>query len=236
MSNLNDIGNLIHLPIDEIQPTEGTNVSEFLITATAQALNKLGGRNWVPIIVKKIGDEQYEIIGNSFIYAVAEKAGLRKIWCIVADSSKETEELTKILSNETTPKINLSIATREEIQAALQFLIEKPGTDFSGVKLLIATNRLDEDPSRPYWKTLEPIAALKCGITKGKKLNALKEVFCLQPQSQPEVVTDIDVEDTKETVSTLSNLTVKNLKELAKQRGISGYNTKKKLELIKLLS
>lgn len=236
MSNLNDVGNLIHLPIDEIQPNEGTDVSEFLITATAQALNKLGGRNWVPIIVKKIGEEQYEVIGNSFIYAVAEKAGLKKIWCIVADSSKETEELTKILSNETTPKINLSTATRDEIQSAFQYLIEKPGTGLNSVKLLVATNRIDEDPSRRYWKTLEPIAALKCGITKGKKLDALKEVFCLQPQSQPEVVTDIDLEDTKENVSNLSNLTVKKLKELAKERGISGYNTKKKMELIKLLS
>lgn len=236
MSNLNDIGNLICLPMDEIQPNKGTNVSEFLITATAQTLSRLGGRNWVPVIVKKIGDEQYEVIGNSFIYAVAEKAGLAEVWCIVADASDETEELARILSNEITPKINLSIATREEIQAALQFLIEKPGTDFTGVKLLVATNRLDEDPSRPYWKTLEPIAALRCGITKGKKLNALKEVFYLQPQSQPEVVTDINLEDTKETVSNLRNLTVTELKKLARQRGIKGYSTKNKMELIKLLS
>ncbi len=52
------------------------------------------------------------------------------------------------------------------------------------------------------------------------------------PQSQPKVVTDIDLEDVKKTVSDLSNVTVKNLKELAKERGISGYTTKKKMELI----
>lgn len=222
--------------MEEIQPNKGTNATEFLITATAQTLNKLGGRNWVPVIVKKIGDEQYEVIGNSFIYAVAEKAGLTEVWCIVADASEETEELARILSNEITPKINLSIAKREEIQVALQFLIEKPGTGFSGVKLLVATNLIDEDPSRPYWENLEPIAALKCGITKGKKLNALQEVFYLQPQLRPKAVITNDLEATKETVSTLNSLTVKKLKELAKQRGISGYTTKKKMELIKLLS
>lgn len=236
MSNLSDIGNLMHLHRYKIKAGNGTNAPQFLITATAQTLNRFGERNWVPVIVKEVGEDQYEVIGNSFVYAVAEKAGLEKVWCIIADSSEETVELTKVLSGETAPKINLSTATRDEIQSALQYLIEKPGTGLNSVKLLVATNRIDEDPSRPYWKTLEPIAALKCGITKGKKLDALKEVFCLHPQSQSKVVTDIDLEDTKETASNLSNLTVKNLKELAKQRGISGYNTKKKLELIKLLS
>jgi large subunit ribosomal protein L21 len=56
------------------------------------------------------------------------------------------------------------------------------------------------------------------------------------PQSQREVITDIDLEAVKKTVSDLSNLTVKNLKDLAKERGISGYTTKKKMEVIKLLS
>ena len=236
MSNLSDIGNLMHLHTYKIKAGNGTNAPQFLITATAQTLNRLGERNWVPVIVKEVGEDEYEVIGNSFVYAVAEKAGLEKVWCIIADSSEETVELTKVLSGEIAPKINLSTATRDEIQSAIQYLIEKPGTGLNSVKLLVATNRIDEDSSRPYWKTLEPIAALKCGITKGKKLDALKEVFCLQPQSQPEVVTDIDLEDTKETVSNLSNLTVKKLKELAKQQGISGYTTKKKMELIKLLS
>jgi roadblock/LC7 domain-containing protein len=85
MSNLSDIGNLMHLYMDEIQAGEGTDAPEFLITATAKKLNELGGRNWVPVIVKEIGEDQYEVIGNSFIYAVAEEAGLEKVWCIIAD-------------------------------------------------------------------------------------------------------------------------------------------------------
>ncbi len=226
MSNLSDVGNLMHLYMDEIKPGEGTDAPEFLITATAKKLNELGGRNWVPLIVKEMGEDQYEVIGNSFIYAVAEEAGLEKVWCIIADPSEETVELAKVLSGEVTPKINLSTATRDEIKAALQYLIEKPGTDFKSVKLLVATDRIDEAP-RQHWKTLDPITTLKCGITKGKKLSALKEVFYLTPQPMPEVIKDS---------TNLNTLTAGELKAIAKKRGISRYSKKKKDELVKLLS
>ncbi|MBD1927072.1 Rho termination factor N-terminal domain-containing protein [Trichocoleus sp. FACHB-90] len=226
MSNLTDIGNLMHLYMDQIQAGEGTDAPEFLITATAKKLTKSGGRNWVPVIVKETGEDQYEVIGNSFIYAVVEEAGLEKVWCIIADPSDESVELTKVLAGEVTPKINLTTATRDDIKAALQYLIEKPGTDLKSVKLLIATDRIDEAP-RQYWKTLEPITKLKCGITTGKKLNALKEVFYLTPQPMPEVIKDS---------TTLSTLTAGELRDMAKKRGIPGYSKKKKDELVKLLS
>lgn len=161
-----------------------------------------------------------------FEIAVAEEAGLEKVWCIIADSSDETVELTKVLSGEVAPKINLSTATRDEIKVALQYLIEKPGTDLKSIKLLVATDRIDEAP-RQYWKTLDPITNLKCGITRGKKLNALKEVFYLIPQSMPEVIKDS---------TTLNTLTAGELRDMAKKRGISGYSKKKKDELVELLS
>nr|WP_199298334.1 Rho termination factor N-terminal domain-containing protein [Trichocoleus sp. FACHB-40] len=216
----------MHLYMDQIQAGEGTDAPEFLITATAKKLTKSGGRNWVPVIVKETGEDQYEVIGNSFIYAVVEEAGLEKVWCIIADPSDESVELTKVLAGEVTPKINLTTATRDDIKAALQYLIEKPGTDLKSVKLLIATDRIDEAP-RQYWKTLEPITKLKCGITTGKKLNALKEVFYLTPQPLPELIKDS---------TTLSTLTAGELRDMAKKRGIPGYSKKKKDELVKLLS
>lgn len=76
-------------------------------------------------------------------------------------------------------------------------------------------------------KTLEPITNLKCGITRGKKLNALKEVFYLIPQSMPEVIKDSTI---------LNTLTAGELGDIAKKRGISGYSKKKKDELVELLS
>jgi hypothetical protein len=228
--SLSDVGNLMCLHKDGINPGKGTNAPEFLIKVSAKALNESGGRNWVPVIVKETGEDQYEVIGNSFIFAVAEEAGLEKVWCIIADASEQTSQLTKILAGEFVPKVNLSIATRDEIQSALQYLIEKPNSELKGVKLAIATNRID-GASRNEWKNFEPVTKLSCGITRGKKLDALKEVFYLTPEPtpviDPGVITDLEI---------LKTLTVAKLKDMARERGIPGYSGKRKPDLIKLLS
>ncbi|MBR8835197.1 MAG: Rho termination factor N-terminal domain-containing protein [Stigonema ocellatum SAG 48.90 = DSM 106950] len=208
--------------MNEIRPTKGTDAPEFLVKAAAKALIESGDRNWVPVIVKEVGEDEYEVIGNSFVYATANEAGLEKVWCIVTDSSERTEVLTQILTSELVPKINLSTATRDEIKAALQYLIEKPNSELTGVKLAIATNRLDE-AQRKYWSDLEPITKLKCGITKGKKLDALYTVFYLTPEPTPQVATPVNA------------LTITQLREMAKKQGIPGYTKKKKQELVALL-
>lgn len=226
MASLSDIGNLMHLYLDEIEPGEATTAPDFLIQASAQVLNEKCDRNWIPIVVKEIGEDQYQVIGNSFTYAVAEEAGLERVWCVIADDSDETAEVARVLSGEEVPKINLSKASRDEINIALQYLIELPGSDLKKVKLATATNRIEEAP-RQYWKTLDPIANLKCGITRGKKLSALKSVFYLTPQPMPEVITDPVL---------LKSLTATELKKMAKKRGITGYSKLKKSELINVLS
>lgn len=228
--SVSNVGNLMCLYMYEIRPGKGTDAPEFHIKAAARTLMESGGRNWVPVIVKEIAEDQYEVIGNSFVYAIAEEVGLERVWCIVADSSETTFELTRILTGESSPKVNLSTASRDEIQAALQYLIEKPNSELKGVKLAIATNRLDEAP-RKNWGNLEPITKLKCGITKGGKLDALKEVFYLSPQSELEVVRPkVAAHDN------LNTLTLTQLKDMAKKQGVSGYSKKQKKELVELLS
>jgi hypothetical protein len=234
MSNISDIGNLMHLYLDDINPGEGTDAPSFLITAAAKLLSQSEQRNWVPIIVKETGIDQYQVIGNTFIYAVAEFAGLEKVWCIIADDSEETKNLTQILSGEKIPKINLSTASHDEIKDALEYLIEKPGTVLKGVKLSTATTRIDEAP-RQYWQSLNPITKLKCGITKGNKLTALAEVFYLTPESSEEDATSQQVSSETSDPSSWENLTVKELKAMAKQRQLTGYSKLKKQELIELL-
>ncbi|MGD1857416.1 MAG: Rho termination factor N-terminal domain-containing protein [Leptolyngbyaceae cyanobacterium] len=226
MASLSDIGNLKHLYLDEIEPGEATTAPAFLIQASAQVLNERCDRNWVPVIVKETGKDQYQVIGNSFVYAVAEEAGLERVWCVVADDSKEAAEVARVLSGEEIPRINLSKASRDEITAALRYLIELPDSALKRVKLPTATNRIDEAP-RQYWNTLDPIANLKCGITRGKKLKALQSVFYLTPQPMPDVITDPAI---------LKSLTATELKKMAKKRGITGYSKMKKADLVNTLS
>lgn len=222
----NIIGSLMHLYIDEIDPGDATDAPEFLIKATAKILKQKGGRNWIPVIVKETGEDRYQVISNSFVYAVAEEAGLERVWCIIADDNDDTTTLTKILAGEEKPKINLSTASRDEIMAALQYLIEQPNGDLKSVKLAVATNRIDEAP-RQYWKNFEPITSLKCGITKGKKLDAIKSVFYLTPQSMPDTINDVTI---------LRTMTTVELKAIAKKRGIAGITKMKKDALIEALS
>ena len=222
----NILGSLMHLYIDEIDPGDATDAPEFLIKATAKILKQKGGRNWIPVIVKETGEDRYQVIGNSFVYAVAEQAGLERVWCIIADDSDDTMTLTKILAGEDKPKINLSTASRDEVMGALQYLIEQPNSDLKSVKLAVATNRIDEAP-RQYWKNFEPITSLKCGITKGKKLDAIKSVFYLTPQSMPDTINDVTI---------LMTMTTVELKAIAKKRGITGISKMKKNALIEALS
>ncbi len=216
----------MYLYLNEIEPGEGIEISEFLVESAAKLLIQSGKRNWVPVIVKEIGKDRYEVIGNSFIYAVAEAAGLERVWCIIADSSELTIEITRILAGEAIPRISLSTATRDEILAALKYLIDQPGSPLKGIKLAVAANRIEEAP-RQYWKTFDPITKLGCGITKGKKLDALKQVFYLTPEPLPEIIKEPSI---------LATLTVTELKKMAKKRSLTMSGKVTKADLVKLLS
>lgn len=225
MMEYTDIGTLKYLYLDEIEITNGTDADSFLIEATAKLLQQTGGRNWLPVIVKELSEDRYEVIGNSFVYAVAERAGLERIWCIIADGTEDARNISRVLAREETPKLNLSTASREEIKSALQFLIEQPNSPLKTVKLATATARIDEAP-RQFWKSLDSIVALKCGITKGKGLDLLKTVFYLTPQP---VIGEFSEE-------TLKLKTVSELKTLAKEKGIVGLSKMKKAELVRILA
>ena len=219
------VGNLMCLPFDDIEPGDPTDAHEYLIQATAKLLGS--DRNWVPLIVEEVNVEQYKVVGNSFVYAVAAEAEAKEVWCIIIDPSPEAIALTKALAGELTPKTNLSTASRDEISAALDYLKTLPNTPLKGVNLASAIAGIDEAPGRQYWEDLKFIPKLKCGITGGKKLKALETVFYLEPAAIPEVIIDPDFLD-------LFSMT--ELKKMAKERGLSGYSKLKKPGLIELLS
>ena len=222
---LTDVGNLMLLHFDEIESGNPTEIHEYVIQFTAKQLGP-EGRNWIPVIVKETGPDQYQVIGNSFIYAVAAEAGLEKVWCIIAEDTPEVAKLSQALAQEIPPKTNLSTADRDEISAAIDYLMKQPGTALKGVRVASVVARLEEAP-REYWQDLKPITKLGCGITGGAKLKSLEQVFYLTPQPIPEVTTDMRL---------LQMMTVKELKVMAKKREITGYAKFKRPELLKLLA
>ncbi len=223
--SFSDTGNLMYLPFDEIEPGKPTEIHEYLIQSAANLLGS-NGRNWVPVIVKEISPEQYQVIGNSFVYAVAAEAGLSKVWCIIADNAPETIATTQALTQEVLPKTNLSTAGREEISVAVDYLLSQPTAPLKGVKPASLIARLDEAP-RQYWKNFEPVKKLGCGITTKAKLKALEEVFYLTPEPMPEVITDRKI---------LETLTTQQLKDMAKKRDVKGLSKLKKADLVELLA
>lgn len=183
MSDFNDVGKLKHLPLSDIKQEDSFSYSEFIITAAATAVLNTGGRNWLPVIVKEVGDK-YEVVSNYFVYAVAQKAKLERVWCIVIEPDEENIEQAKILSGETLPKVNLSTAPKETIADALKYLVEEPGSLLSKLDVAKTVDKIVAN--RESWVNLDVITTLKCGISKGDKLNAFAKVFFVSPPKQSE--------------------------------------------------
>lgn len=222
---------LMHLWLHEITVPEPTDAPQFLLDVVSEALKQSGGKNWIPVIVKEVSKGEYVVVANSFIYAAAENAGLEKVWCVIVDNEENAEYLTKVLAREIVPKLDLANASYEQIQGALEYVSEKPNSALKGIKLLVAVNRIAESP-RQNWKSLDELTKLKCGITKGKKLDALKEVFTLNVKSVKEPV---EVNAPKP-IQSLDSLSLTELKAMAKDKKLKGYSKKTKAELVDLLS
>jgi len=225
--SLDNTGDLVLLYLDEIEsPDSMLNGSDFLLTGVAKNLKKVG-RNWLPLIVIETQvDERYELVANRFTYAACEEASLEQVWCIIVENNPDAIENAQLLAQETQPKMNLSTATYDQINAAFEYLMALPSSPIKSIKRSSAVNKIDDAP-REYWKNLEPISKLKCGITRGKKLDFLKQLFYVTPQPLPDVITDRRL---------LEGMVVKELKTQAKKRGIAGYGKMKKPDLIQVLS
>ncbi|MCU0536829.1 MAG: hypothetical protein MUD14_23320 [Hydrococcus sp. Prado102] len=186
MGEFDNIGKLMLLPLEDIQlADESFTSSEFITNAAAESV-KATNRNWIPLIVQEVAEYQYQVVSNFFIYEVVKKAQLERVWCIVIDPKPEHIEQVKLLTGETKPRINLNTASRESILTALEYLIEKYNSILKGVNAATATQKILE-ANRESWTSFNELTKLKCGITQGKKLEALKEVFFLSPPSKVEL-------------------------------------------------
>lgn len=225
-----EIGALLHLYIDEVEPLFPTQSDQFLIAKAAESINLCEGRNWIPVVVKQTGESNFVAIANIFTLAAMREAGLKKIWCIVADDSEFVQKSSQLLTKEIVPKVNLTTATREEIKLALEYLINRLVNPLPAVKVATALDKI-ANADRQYWQeNLKEVVALKCGITNGKKLDIFKEVFYTTPKTREKSNEESDM------TNDLGKLTAPELKKIAKKRGYSGYSKMKKAELLVLLA
>jgi hypothetical protein len=186
MTDFDNVGQLMCLPIDSILPTDHYSApSEHIVTAAAEALLKTGGHNWIPLIVEASEEDYtYRAITNHFVYVVAAHAGLEELWCLVIKSSTSDIEQARILTGEVIPKVNLTTASRETIKAVLKYLASQPGSPLKTVDVVIAASKIAAE-DRSDWRDFTPITKLKCSITKGKKLDTLAAAFYLSPPPPP---------------------------------------------------
>ena len=190
MGKFDNIGQLVCLPLESIQSEQSVNESEFIVAAAADSVRATDGRNWIPLIVKEVREYEYEVVGNNFIYAVSHCAGLEKVWCIIIEPKDSLIEQVKLLAREIAPRVNLAHASRDTILSALRYVASQPASPLKGVDLTVATNRI-QDSDRSAWKDLTPITKLSCGITKGKKLDALNSIFFVDEPTPPPPAPDV---------------------------------------------
>lgn len=89
-------GKMMHLQIKKIDPGEPHSESETAVTEAAKLI-KAAGRNWIPVPVQQTKDYEYEVVGNSFIYEAAKKAGIERLWTVVVDPLPENIKQAKFL-------------------------------------------------------------------------------------------------------------------------------------------
>ena len=188
MSDFDNIGKLMHLPLIGIKPGQEITEPEFLVSSAAEAILQANGRNWVPVIVQEIADYQYQAVSNHFVYAAAKKAQLERVWCIVIDPKPSNIEQANILTRETNPLVNLCTDSRDTILAALRYLQSEPGSPLKTktVDLIKVTDRILES-DRETWADFNKLTKLKCGITKENQLDCLKQVFYCKPLPKKEI-------------------------------------------------
>ncbi|MCU0545689.1 MAG: hypothetical protein MUE44_26565 [Oscillatoriaceae cyanobacterium Prado104] len=181
MNNSENIGRLMNLELAKIDPAELCSDSEFIIAGAAEAILQSGNRNWIPIIVKETSNSRYEVVSNNFVYAVAQQAKLKEVWCIVIDPKPSNIEQAKILTREAIPTVNLSTASKDTIVAVLKYLVQEH--NWKNVKPVEAAKKI-VDSNREQWSDFIPLTKLQCGLTKAR-LDCIAKVFTISPPPPP---------------------------------------------------
>lgn len=176
MENFSDIGKYLRISCKKITNKNKFEFHPAVINAIAEKL-KTNQRNFLPIIVEEIDDEEYQVLLNAHILAAAKKAELDFVWCIMADAQRG-----KQIEVESEQRFEINLLTAAEKTLCEMFdYIKSINPNFSQINPQEVARKIVEARS-DKWKSFHPITKLRCKIGR-KKLDILDKFFCLQSQN-----------------------------------------------------
>jgi hypothetical protein len=205
MSSLRDIGQLIQVPIEQIEFDGECNMPPYQIAALSERLQKPGIRNWVPVIVQEPTPRQYQVVSNEHIFSAMKAAGHEYIWVVVVPDDPDTQTQIQLLTGKLSLRVNICTADYETIQAVLSACRQQLSSKFD---VTIATERILKAPGRRGWKNLQPLTKLQCGLSAAS-LKVLGNVFEAIPEKIeiiPIVINTASIHELLEALTGLSNL------------------------------
>ena len=176
MQEFSDIGKYLRLPLHQVKLQERTEKANFVVIEAIAEKLKQNQRNFLPIIVEEVDEDEYKVLLNGHVFEAAQKAKLHFVWCILADEQRRKQ--IEIESKQRF-EVNMLTASEETISGMLTYIKKnhsawriKP----QKVAKAIVENRSEQWKKR---KPFKPLTELKCGIGN-KKLETLKNYFCLK--------------------------------------------------------
>ncbi|MGL4882339.1 MAG: hypothetical protein ACRC8K_14950 [Waterburya sp.] len=172
MENFSDIGKYLRIPCKKITNKNQSQFHSVIIDAIAEKL-KTNQRNFLPLIVKEIDEEKYEVLLNDHVLEAANKAQLDFVWCIMAD-----EQRGKQIEVESRQRFEINLLTASEKTIAEMFdYIKSIDSKFSQINPQEVARIIVENRSN-QWKSFKPLTKLRCKIGR-QKLDILGNFFCL---------------------------------------------------------
>jgi hypothetical protein len=178
MSSLRDIGQLIQVPIEQIEFDGECDMPPYQVAALSERLRKPELRNWVPVIVQEPTPRQYQVVSNGHVLSAMKAAGHEYVWVVVVPDDSDTEIQIKLLTGKLQLRVNICTADYETILAALSSCRQQLSPKFD---VAIATERILKAPGRRGWTTLQPLTKLQCGLSAAS-LKVLRNVFETIPE------------------------------------------------------
>ena len=163
------LGQILRIPCKFI---EGKSEAPAIqVMAIAEQL-KATSKNIVPVVIRLLGEDEYEAILNTQILDAARKAKLDFVWCIVVDKAMEAQALTEA-GQEFRVQVNITTATEQEITDILEY-IKSRNPDFKKVDPWTVAQSIVRYRQTKKLQSLKFLTTLKCGVGKAK-LTALRK-------------------------------------------------------------